>query len=217
MFGSHHGIEQASLATTEPGLRVDTDFVLNTGELPKNTKPTMYSGAQHLLALQPQRPPGPNNTPTCPRVPLEVRRLVYTLLLPSPTSPVRGPRSSSPPGPEPHPSSRKSYPLPSSASDHQIRAEALPLLYGSAGQMIHATLDDNVWLHKTRRSDLVLSSAVFLAHQTCAPVYPPWLWKNGQPNRRVWRPTRGLSEVKKGIKTFCEWLSGADIRTMKIG
>ncbi|KAK2628893.1 hypothetical protein QTJ16_001996 [Diplocarpon rosae] len=155
----------------------------------------------------------PSNPSALLRLPLEIRQLIYTHLLPLPTSPVRGP----------HPRQLQNPILltqlvPSSPLllNHQIRTEALPFLYGSTSQIIHATVDYNVWLHKTQRTELVLSSAV------CSAIRHVHLSIHLGSEKRTTKPEdveadARISEVKKGIRKFCKWLSGADIRTLKIG
>lgn len=88
------------------------------------------------------KPSGPADLPELLKLPLELRRLVYTHLLPPPCSPpIRGP----------HPRQLQNYihlsqPIPASLLrlNHQIRSEALPLLYGSPSQIVYIKIDYNV-------------------------------------------------------------------------
>lgn len=154
----------------------------------------------------------PNPSPFL-RLPLEIRQLVYKLLLPPPCDPpIRGPR---PRQLQTH--ILLSQPIPASLLllNHQIHSEALPLLYGAPTQIVHATVDYNIWAHKTQRSILVLSSSL-----TCAIRHVHLSIHLGS-EKRTTKPgdveaDARISEVKKGIKKLCKWLSGADIQSLRI-
>lgn len=87
-------------------------------------------------------PTKPADLPSLLRLPLEIRRLIYTQLLPPPCSPpIRGP----------HPRQLQNHvhlsqPIPSNLLrlNHQIRSEALPLLYGCPSQTVYIKIDYNV-------------------------------------------------------------------------
>ncbi|TVY91910.1 hypothetical protein LAWI1_G001616, partial [Lachnellula willkommii] len=155
---------------------------------------------------------GPADLPPLLKLPLEIRRLVYTHLLPPPCSPpIRGP----------HPRQLQNYihlsqPIPVSLLrlNHQIRSEALPLLYGSPSQTVYIKIDYNVWGHKTRRSDLVLTSALTSCIKNIHLSIH--LGSEKRANRPVGETYARLQEVKKGIKKLDKWLSGADIQRMEI-
>jgi len=84
----------------------------------------------------------PADLPPLLQLPLEIRGLIYTQLLPPPCSaPIRGP----------HPRQLQNHvhlsqPIPSSLLrlNHQIRSEALPLLYGCPTQTVYIKIDYNV-------------------------------------------------------------------------
>ncbi|TVY80854.1 hypothetical protein LSUE1_G001986, partial [Lachnellula suecica] len=155
----------------------------------------------------------PADLPALLRLPLEIRRLIYAHLLPPPCSPpVKGP----------HPRQLQNHvqlsqPIPPNLLrvNHQIRAEALPVLYGCPSQIVYMKIDYNVWSHKTRRSDLILTSAL----TSCIKHIhlSIHLGSEKRNNRPVGVETFArLQEVKKGIKKVGKWLAGADIQSMQI-
>ncbi|TVY26424.1 hypothetical protein LHYA1_G003583 [Lachnellula hyalina] len=158
------------------------------------------------------KPSGPADLPPLLKLPIEIRTLVYTHLLPPSCSPpIRGP----------HPRQLQNYihlsqPIPSNLLrlNHQIRSEALPLLYGSPSQTVYIKIDYNVWVHKTRRSDLILTSALTSCIRNINLSIH--LGSEKRANRPVGETYARLQEVKKGIKKLDKWLSGADIQRMEI-
>jgi hypothetical protein len=99
--------------------------------------------------------------------------------------------------------------------NHQIRSEALPLLFGCPSQTVHITIDYNIWAHKTRRSDLIVSSSLTSSIRHIS------LHLHLGSEKRVSKPEEmeaeaRITEVRKGIKKLGKWLSGADIRTMRV-
>ncbi|KAF4632785.1 hypothetical protein G7Y89_g5325 [Cudoniella acicularis] len=147
-------------------------------------------------------------------LPLEIRELIYTFLLPPPSSsPIRGPHPRQLQNPI-----KLSRLIPANLLllNRQIRNEALPLLYGSRGQKVFIKIDYNVWAHKTCRSDLVLTSAV----TSC--IKHIHLSVHLGSEKRNSRPVgleayARLKEVEKGIKKVGKWLAGADLQSMQIG
>jgi hypothetical protein len=98
---------------------------------------------------------------------------------------------------------------------HQIRLEALPLLYGSPSQTVHIKIDYNVWVHKTRRSDLILSSAL------TSSIRHLHLAIHLGSEKRLNKPKEEdadarIKEVKKGVKKLRKWLAGADVQTLMV-
>lgn len=167
------------------------------------------------------------------RLPREIRQHIYALLLPLPVDiPMRGP----------HPrqlqnSLHFTQPIPSSLLllNHQIRMEALPVLYGAPTQVAHVVIDYNLWLHKTARSDLVLSplipSSLRHIHITLSlgnekkPLTSHRLQSSSSnptnnsspssPAPQEEAATR-LLEIKKGVKKLLKWLGGADVKTLRV-
>jgi hypothetical protein len=146
-------------------------------------------------------------------LPLEIREMIYGYLLSPPSStPIRGP----------HPRQlqtniclSQSFPPSLLLLNHQIRQEALPIMYGSPTQTVFVTVDYNIWDHKTRRSDLVLSSALTSAmKQLHLSIHLGSEKRNNKPGD-VEADAR-ITEVKKGIKKLRTWLAGADIHSLKI-
>ncbi|CZS92626.1 uncharacterized protein RCO7_01819 [Rhynchosporium graminicola] len=129
------------------------------------------------------------------RLPIEVKHLIYSHLLP-PTC--------EPPVRAPHPRQLQTHILLNQpiltiplSLNHQIQSEAIPLLYGSSPQIIHMKVDSNLWAHKTQRGDIVLLTENHLRHQTL------------EAEARV-------SEVQKGLVEVRKWLSGAGLQTLDI-
>ena len=80
---------------------------------------------------------------------------------------------------------------------------------------MHIKIDYNVWEHKTRRSDLVLSSAL----TSC--IRHVHLSIHTGSEKRVNRPKEEdaearITEVKKGVKKLLKWLAGADVQTLVV-
>jgi hypothetical protein len=99
--------------------------------------------------------------------------------------------------------------------NHQIRLEALPLLYGSPKQVVHIKIDYNVWIHKTRRSDLILSSPL------TSSIKHIHLSIHLGSEKRLNKPKEEdadarIMEVKKGVKKLRKWLAGADVQTLVV-
>ncbi|KAE8449931.1 hypothetical protein EG329_007070 [Mollisiaceae sp. DMI_Dod_QoI] len=155
----------------------------------------------------------PNNLPYLLRLPLEIRELIYTYTLPSVCNPpVRGP----------HPRQLQTHihltqPITPSLLllNQQIRTEALPLLYGAPTQIVHITIDYNIWVHKTRRSDLVLSSALTSSIKHIHVSIHLGSEKRTTKPGDIEADAR-IAEVKKGIKKLGKWLGGADVQTLKV-
>jgi hypothetical protein len=155
----------------------------------------------------------PANLPPLLRLPLEIRELIYAHLLPPPCNPpIRGP----------HPRQLQSHihlsqPVPSALLlvNHQIRSEALPIFYGAPTQEAFINVDFNLWKHKTRRSDLILSSEVTssLKHIHLS-LHLGSEKKNNRPGD-IEADAR-ITEVKKGIKKMGKWLAGAELQSLKI-
>ncbi|PSS09209.1 hypothetical protein M430DRAFT_53741 [Amorphotheca resinae ATCC 22711] len=161
-------------------------------------------------------PPNPSSSADLPlflRLPLEIREMIYRHLLAPPSpSPIRGP----------HPRQlqtniclSQSFPPSLLLLNHQIRHEALPLIYGSPTQTVYITVDYNVWVHKTRRSDLILSSALTSAIKHLhLSIHLGSEKRNNKPGD-IEADAR-IMEVKKGVKKLRKWLAGADIQSLKI-
>ncbi|KAM3069931.1 hypothetical protein ACMFMF_008285 [Clarireedia jacksonii] len=141
--------------------------------------------------------PRPADTPRSSllRLPLEIRQFIYSLLL---TPPLDYPR------PGPHPRQLQSHIHLSQSFEpallrlnRQIYHEALPVFYGGPRQIVSLTIDYDIWMHKTKRSDLVLSE------------------KRKQKPQDFEAEAR-LVEVRKGIKKMRKWLAGADIHFLRI-
>jgi hypothetical protein len=99
--------------------------------------------------------------------------------------------------------------------NHQIRLEALPILYGFPTQTVHIKIDFNVWEHKTRRSDLILSSLV----TSCIKHIHLSIHLGSE--KRLNRPKEEdadarIIEVKKGVKKLRKWLAGAEIASLRV-
>lgn len=177
-------------------------------------------------------------TPAFLRLPLEIRRQIYTACLPPSVSPpVRGP----------HPRQLQNplhltQPIPPSLLqlNQQIRSEALPLLYGAPSQTAHIVIDYNIWVHKTNRSDLVLSSLIprslrnlhvtvclgsekkpltsssstFSSTSNHSPTTSTMPSSPGHINTASIEASARLLEVRKGVKKLGKWLAGADIKAL---
>jgi hypothetical protein len=99
--------------------------------------------------------------------------------------------------------------------NHQIRSEALPILYGCPTQVVYVTINYNLWTHKTMRSDLILSSAL------TSSIKHVHLSLHMGSEKRATKPGEveadaRIAEIKKGIKKVGKWLSGADLQSLKI-
>jgi hypothetical protein len=100
--------------------------------------------------------------------------------------------------------------------NRQIRGEALPLFYGSPTQTVHIVIDYNLWAHKTRRSDLVLSSDLTAAiRHLHVSIHLGSEKRNSRPGD-VEADAR-ITEVKKGVRKLGKWLAAADVQSLKIG
>ncbi|KAA8566365.1 hypothetical protein MFRU_019g00130 [Monilinia fructicola] len=148
------------------------------------------------------------------RMPLEIRQLIYRHLL---TPPSDDPRLG------PHPRQLQSHIYLSSTFEvavlhlnRQIYHEALPIFYGDPNQTISATVNYNLWAHKTQRSDLVLSSSLTSSIRNLSLSI-----QLGNEKRKLkpedFEAGARVKEVTKGIKKLRKWLAGADIQFLKIG
>ncbi|CZR57402.1 uncharacterized protein PAC_07291 [Phialocephala subalpina] len=155
----------------------------------------------------------PVNLPHLLRLPLEIRELIYTYTLPPPADPpIKGP----------HPRQLQTHihltqPIVPSLLllNHQIRNEALPLLYGCPSQTVHVTIDYNVWIHKTRRSDLILSPSLTSSVKHLSVSIHLGTEKRATKPGDIEADAR-IAEVKKGIKKLGKWLGGADVQSLRI-
>ncbi|KAB8293139.1 hypothetical protein EYC80_007490 [Monilinia laxa] len=148
------------------------------------------------------------------RMPLEIRQLIYRHLL---TPPSDDPRLG------PHPRQLQSHIYLSRTFEvavlhlsRQIYHEALPIFYGDSNQTISATINYNLWAHKTQRSDLVLSSSLTSSIRNLSLSI-----QLGSEKRKLkpedFEAGARVKEVTKGIKKMRKWLAGADIQLLKIG
>ncbi|KAH6721362.1 hypothetical protein BKA61DRAFT_627809 [Leptodontidium sp. MPI-SDFR-AT-0119] len=169
--------------------------------------------AQAVLSGDPPSNPVPRPLSPLLQLPLEIRQLIYSHLMPPACDPpIRGP----------HPRQLQTHilltqPIPTAllSLNHQIRSEAIPLLYGAPTQTIYITVDYNLWAHKTQRGDIVLSSAITSAiKHVNLSIHLGSEKRNTKPGE-VEADAR-VSEVKKGIKKVRKWLSGADLQTLRI-
>jgi hypothetical protein len=139
--------------------------------------------------------------------------MIYLHLLPAPSrTPIRGPH---PRQLQTHISLSQGFPPSLMLLNRQIRAEALPLVYGAASQTVHVTVDYNVWAHKTRRSALVLSAAL------PAAIRHLHVDIHLGSEKRTTRPgdveaAARISEVKRGLRKLAKWLAAADIQSLRI-
>jgi hypothetical protein len=163
-------------------------------------------------------PPSPT-TPTADdlppflRLPVEIRQLIYSHLLPPATDPLLK-------GPHPRQLQTNIYfsqAIPASLLrlNHQIRSEALPLLYGSPSQTIFITIDYNIWAHKTRRGDLVLSSALTASIKH---IHVSIHLGSEKRNNKIgdFESEARISGVTKGVKKVRKWLVGADLQSLMV-
>lgn len=184
--------------------------------------------------------PAPVAQPAILRLPLEIRELIYNYILPLPIeTPIRGP----------HPRQLQNalhltQPIvPSLLSlNHQIRSEVLPILFGCPSQVFHISIDYNIWVHKTLRSPLILSSNLTSSirhvhiHISLGSEKKPLSSpsssssalsssansnsnsastpKSSSSSKATPEAEARLLEVRKGIKKLGKWLSGADIQNM---
>ncbi|PMD14094.1 hypothetical protein NA56DRAFT_584626 [Hyaloscypha hepaticicola] len=162
--------------------------------------------------ITPSDPALPVDVPPLLLLPLEIRELIYTYLLPAPCNPIRGP----------HPRQLQTHilltqPIPPSLLllNHQIRSEALPILYGCPTQIVHITINYNLWTHKTMRSDLILSSALTSSIKHLHLSIHLGSEKRATKPGEVEADAR-ITEIKKGIKKVGKWLSGADVQSLRI-
>lgn len=155
----------------------------------------------------------PEDLPPFLKLPLEIRRQIYTHCLNPPSNPpIKGPH---PRQLQTHIQLTQSFPPALLLLNHQIRHEALPLLYGAQNQTVHITIDYNVWVHKMRRSDLILSSAL------TSSIRHIHLSIHLGSEKRVNKPSVSdsearITEVKKGVKKLRKWLAGADVQSLKV-
>ncbi|KAM3083381.1 hypothetical protein ACMFMG_004032 [Clarireedia jacksonii] len=159
--------------------------------------------------------PRPADTPRSSllRLPLEIRQFIYSLLL---TPPLDYPR------PGPHPRQLQSHIHLSQSFEpallrlnRQIYHEALPVFYGGPRQIVSLTIDYDIWMHKTKRSDLVLSSALTSSIRNLSLSIHLGSEKRKQKPQDFEAEAR-LVEVRKGIKKMRKWLAGADIHFLRI-
>ncbi|PMD42562.1 hypothetical protein L207DRAFT_581222 [Hyaloscypha variabilis F] len=180
---------------------------------------SLQAYARHPYPLQPALPsPSTPSAPALPsevppllRLPLEIRELIYSYLLPAPCN-IRGP----------HPRQLQTHILltqpilPSLLLlSHQIRSEALPVFYGCPTQIVHITINYNLWRHKTTRSDLILSSALTSSIKHLHLSVHLGSEKRATKPGEVEADAR-VTEIKKGIKKVGKWLSGADVQSLRI-
>ena len=156
----------------------------------------------------------PTDLPPFLRLPREIREMIYQHLLSPPSrTPIRGPH---PRQLQSHISLSQSFYPAVLLLNHQIRTEALPLFYGSPTQTVHVVIDYNLWAHKTRRSDLVLSPDLTAAiRQLHVSIHLGSEKRNSRPGE-IEADAR-ITEVKKGVRKLGKWLAGADVQSMKIG
>jgi hypothetical protein len=165
-------------------------------------------------------PTNPTPRPSSPaalspflRLPIEIREIIYSYLLPPPSqTPLRGPH---PRQLQTHISLSQPFPPSPLLLNHQIRSEALPILWGSNNQIVYITVDYNVWVHKTRRSDLILPSTVTscIRHLHLS-IHLGSEKRNNKPANED--AEARITEVKKGVKKLRKWLGGADIQSLRI-
>jgi len=155
----------------------------------------------------------PEILPALLRLPLELREIIYKYLLSPPASePIRGP----------HPrqlqtqlSLSQSFAPAILRASRQIFHEALAVFYGCSTQTIYIKIDYNVWTHKMQRSELLMSPQVSAAMR----YFHINVYLGNEKKRRL--PEREDSEarlavVRKGVRKLGKWLSGTDIKTLKI-
>jgi hypothetical protein len=147
------------------------------------------------------------------RLPLEIRQFIYSLLL---TPPSDFPRLG------PHPRQLQSHIHLSQSFEpallrlnRQVYHEALPVFYGGPLQLVSLTINYDIWMHKTQRSELVLSSALTSSIRNLSLSIHLGSEKRKQKPQDFEAGAR-LVEVKKGIKKMRKWLAGADIHFLRI-
>ncbi|CZT42420.1 uncharacterized protein RSE6_02326 [Rhynchosporium secalis] len=150
------------------------------------------------------------------RLPIEVKHLIYSHLLP-PTC--------EPPVRAPHPRQLQTHFLLTQpiltiplSLNHRIQSEAIPLLYGSSPQIIHMKVDSNLWAHKTQRVSEEISFSLqkitsAIRHVNLS-IRLAGEKRNSQPGE-VEAEAR-VSEVQKGLVEVRKWLSGAGLQTLEI-
>lgn len=155
----------------------------------------------------------PTDLPPFLRLPREIREMIYLHLLSPPShTPIRGPH---PRQLQAHICLSQSFPPAVLLLNHQIRAEALPLFYGSPSQTVHVTIDYNVWVHKTQRSDLILSGDLTAAiRHVHVSIHLGSEKRTSRPGE-VEADAR-MTEVKKGVRKLGKWLAAADVQSLKI-
>jgi hypothetical protein len=155
----------------------------------------------------------PTDLPPFLRMPREIREMIYLHLLSPPSrTPIRGPH---PRQLQTHICLSQSFPPALLLLNRQIRAEALPVVYGAPSQTVHVVVDYNVWAHKTRRSDLVLSADLTAAiRHLHVSIHLGSEKRNSRPGE-VEAEAR-ITEVKKGVRKLGKWLAAADVQDMKI-
>jgi hypothetical protein len=156
----------------------------------------------------------PADLPPLLRLPRELREMIYQQLLSPPSrTPIRGPH---PRQLQTHITLSQSFPPALLRLNRQIRAEALPVVYGSAEQTVHVVVDYNVWAHKTRRSDLVLSPEVPAAIRHLDVSIHLGAEKRTSRPGDVEADAR-ITEVRKGLRKLGKWLNAADVQTLRVG
>lgn len=155
----------------------------------------------------------PSYLPTFLLLPPEVRNLIYSYLLDPPESnPIKGP----------HPRQLQTQIALSQAFapsilrvNRQVLTEALQVFYGSSTQWIHITLDYNVWSHKVQRSNLHMSQLTMAAIRNLHLNIHLGNEKMANRPDKDDRDAR-LAIVGKGLRKMAKWLSGANVRILKI-
>lgn len=186
------------------------EYFISLQEYARNPYPILPTSP---APLTPSELPIPTNLPPLLRLPAEIRELIYSYLLPTPANPpMRGPH---PRQLQTHTHLTQLIPASLLLLNHQIRSEALPLLYGAPTQTVHITIDYNLWVHKTRRSTLILSSALTSSIKHLHVSIHLGSEKRATKPGEIEADAR-TAEVKKGVKKLGKWLSGADISSLKI-
>jgi hypothetical protein len=156
----------------------------------------------------------PTELPLLLRLPREIREMIYLQLLSPPSrTPIRGPH---PRQLQTHISLSQSFPPALLLLNRQIRSEALPLVYGSPTQIVHVVVDYNVWAHKTRRSDLVLSADLTAAIRHLHVSIHLGAEKRTSRPGDVEADAR-MAQVRKGVRKLAKWLAAADVQSLRIG
>jgi len=217
----------ALLSTMEPPISIpsilnlseDVVWSLRKGDLRKYFLVLqIHARNPYLIAdstTLPTTPPSSTSESLPPilNLPPEIREIIYSHLLCPPTgAPIRGPH---PRQLQTHIGLSQAFAPSILRANRQILNEAIPIFYGSATQCIHITIDYNVWQHKMKRSDLIVSSSITSAMRhlhIC--VHLGNEKKNNRPGE-VESDAR-LVEVIKGVKKLRKWLAGADIQSLRI-